>query len=123
MTWSTYPVHNSDVLALTGDLIQGTVLQLEVQLARLLTRTGSILVIDLADVGACDRAGLAMIEACRRAAVVAGVELRLAAPSPATKQALRTGGLMDTLAVFGSVDAAARGDLLDLLSSRPPNFG
>ena len=115
LTWSTYPAHGCDVLELAGQLTRTTALSLEPQLARLLTRAGSVLVIDLAAVDACDRVGLAMLEACRRAAVVAGVEMRLAAPSMPAARALRSGGLMTMFPVFGSVDAAARGDVLDLL--------
>jgi anti-anti-sigma factor len=119
LTWSTYPAHGADVLELTGELARTTVLQLEPQLAQMLTRSGSVLVIDLARVAACDRVGLAMIEACRRAATVAEVDLRLAAPSPAADRALRSSGLMDAIAVFDSVDAAARGDALGLLPPKP----
>jgi|tagenome__1003787_1003787.scaffolds.fasta_scaffold19703291_1 anti-anti-sigma factor len=120
LTWSIYQAQSAQVLALTGDLTQNTVHQLEVQLAQLLTVGGTVLVIDLADVRACDHAGMAMLEGCRRAAVVAGVDMRLAAPSPAAAIALRSGGLMDTIAVFRTVDAAARGDLVERLPSRPP---
>jgi|RhiMetdeSRZDD1v2_1073273.scaffolds.fasta_scaffold262867_2 anti-anti-sigma factor len=107
LTWSTYPVRDSEVLSLVGQLTSHTVLQLEAQLARLLTRTGSVLVIDLAQLRDCDSAGVAILEGCRRAGLVAGVEVRLAAPSPAADRALRASGAMDDLAVFGSVDAAA----------------
>jgi anti-anti-sigma factor len=119
LTWSIYQAHSAQVLALTGDLTQNTVLQLEIQLAQLLTLGGTILVIDLTAIRVCDHAGLAMLEGCRRAAVVAGVDMRLAAPSTAAGHALRSAGLMDAIAVFRSVDAAARGDVLDRLSSRP----
>jgi anti-sigma B factor antagonist len=122
LTWSTYPVHDSEVLALVGQLTSHTVLQVEAQLARLLTRTGSVLVIDLAQLRDCDSAGVAILEGCRRAGVVAGVDVRLAAPSPSADRALRASGVMDTVAVFGTVDAAARGDVLDRLSSRPVDW-
>ncbi len=110
LTWSSYAVADTEVLVLVlvGELTRGTAGQLEAQLAHMLARTGSILVIDLAAVNHCDRAGLDMIEACQRTAVVAGVVMRLAAPSPAVSQALDATGLADVLAVFRSVDAASR---------------
>jgi anti-anti-sigma factor len=118
LTWSTYDVHGAHVLELAGQLTRMTVLLLEPQLAKLLTRTGSVLVVDLTKVDACDRAGVAMLEAGHRAANVAGVELRLAAPSAPAGRVLHSAGLLTVLAVFDSVDAAARGDALGLLPRR-----
>jgi anti-sigma B factor antagonist len=117
LTWSTYFVHGAHVLELAGQLTRMTVLLLEPQLAKLLTHAGSILVIDLAKVDVADRAGVAMLEAAHRAAAVAGVELRLAAPSLPATRALHAAGLLSVLPVFDSVDAAARGDALGRLPS------
>jgi anti-sigma B factor antagonist len=115
LTWSTYTAHGAHVLELVGQLTRMTVLLLEPQLAKLLTHAGSILVIDLAKVDSCDRAGVAMLEAGHRASAVAGVELRLAAPSVPAVRALHSAGLLAVLPVFDTVDAAARGDALGLL--------
>ena len=115
LTWSTYSVQGAHVLELVGQLTRTTVLLLEPQLAKLLNRTGSILVIDLAKVDTCDRAGVAMLEAGHRASAVAGVDLRLAAPSVPAGRALHSAGLLAVLPVFDTVDAAARGDALGLL--------
>jgi anti-sigma B factor antagonist len=123
LTWSMYDVHGAHVLELAGQLTRMTVLLLEPQLAKLLTRTGSILVVDLTKVDACDRAGIAMLEAGHRAATVAGVELRLAAPSAPAGRVLHSAGLLTVLPVFDSVDAAARGDALGLLPRRPSGRG
>src|SRR5690348_16101578 len=111
LTWSTSVLTGTDVLvlALVGELTRGTSRDLEGQLARLLSRPDTTFVVDLRSVGACDRAGLAMLEACRRAGMVAGVTIRLAAPSPAAHAALTASGLIDTFAVFGSVPDAVRG--------------
>jgi anti-sigma B factor antagonist len=122
LTWSTYSVHGADVLEIAGQLTRMTAVLLEPQLATLLTRPGSVLVIDLAGVDLCDRAGFAMLEACHRAAAVAGVEVRLAAPSAPVGRALRSSGLMHNLPVFSTVDAAARGDVLGRLPSTPPTL-
>ena len=115
LTWSTYSVHGAHVLELAGELTRMTVHMLEPQLAKLLTLTGSVVVIDLAKVDTCDRAGVAMLEAGHRASAVAGVELRLAAPSVPAGRALHSAGLLAVVPVFDTVDAAARGDALGLL--------
>jgi anti-sigma B factor antagonist len=115
LTCSTYSAHGAHVLELAGQLTRMTVLLLEPQLAKLLTRAGSILVIDLAKVDTCDRAGVAMLEAGLRASAVAGVEMRLAAPSVPVGRALHSAGLLTVVPVFGTVDAAARGDAQGLL--------
>jgi anti-anti-sigma regulatory factor len=84
--------------------------------ARLLAGDRPVLVmVDLAEVGSCDSAGLAMLEACGRASTVAGVELRLVAPRDPVRQALPARGLTSRLRVFGSLDGATRGDAMDLL--------
>jgi anti-anti-sigma regulatory factor len=85
----------------------------------LLSGETGVVVLNLAAVDACDAAGLSMLEGYDRAATAAGVQVRLAAPTPPVCRALRARGLMSRLRVFASVDGAARGDVLDLLSSMP----
>jgi anti-sigma B factor antagonist len=116
LTWTSYEVHQTAVLELTGQLCADTVLLLEPELARLLAGERGVLVLNLARVDECDPAGLAMLDACNRAAGAAGVEVRLAAPGEPLRQALRRRGLVSRLRVFGSIDGATRGDPMDLLS-------
>jgi anti-anti-sigma factor len=106
VSWSTYEVHGACVLALAGGLCEETVLTVEPEVARLLAGDRSVLVIDLAEVEACDSAGAAMLDATGRASSAAGVELRLAAPHGPILHALHTHGLSSRLRVFGSVDGA-----------------
>jgi anti-anti-sigma factor len=80
------------VLALTGDLCGATVLTVEPEVARLLASNRPVLVVDLAEIGSYDSAGLAMLDACGRAPAVAGVELRLVAPREPVGQALQARG-------------------------------
>jgi anti-anti-sigma factor len=100
---------------LTGGLCEETVLTVEPEVARLLAGGRSVLVIDLAEVEACDSAGAAMLDATGRASSAAGVELRLASPQGPILRALHAHGLTSRLRVFGSLDGAARADPLDLL--------
>ncbi|GII25665.1 STAS domain-containing protein [Planosporangium mesophilum] len=115
LRWSTYEVRGITVLALTGRLCASTVLLLEPEVAWLLTRERKALVIDVAEVEACDSAGLAMLDACDRAATLAGIDLRLASPSRSVREALRGRGLLSRLRVFGTVEGATRADAVDLL--------
>lgn len=115
LSWSTYEVHGACVLALTGGLCEETVLMVEPEVARLPAGDRSVLVVDLAEVQACDPAGVDMLDVARRAANAAGVELRLAAPPAPILHALHSHGLTSRLRVFGSLDGAARADPLDLL--------
>jgi anti-anti-sigma factor len=115
LRWSRYEAHGAAVLALAGRLCASTVLMVEPEVAWLLSGDRSVLVVDLRGVEACDSAGLAMLDACDRASTAAGIELRLAAPTPPVCQALRARGLISRLRVFGSVDGASRADPLDLL--------
>jgi anti-anti-sigma factor len=115
LSWSTYEVHGACVLALAGGLCEETVLTVEPEVARLLAGDRSVLVVDLAEVEACDSAGLAMLDACGRASNAAGVELRLAAPQGPILHALHAHGLASRLRVFGSLNGATRADPLDLL--------
>jgi anti-anti-sigma factor len=115
LSWSTYEVHGACVLALAGGLCEETVLTVEPEVARLLAGDRPVLVLDLAEVQACDSAGAAMLDAASRAANAAGVELRLAAPHGPILHALHTHGLTSRLPVFGSLDGATRADPLDLL--------
>jgi anti-anti-sigma factor len=123
LTWSTYEVHGAAVLALAGKLCASTVLTVEPEVAWLLAGDRSILVVDLAGLDECDSAGLAMLDACDRASNAAGIELRLAAPIPAVREALRMRGLASRLRVFNSMDGAARADPLDLVSAGHPAAG
>jgi anti-anti-sigma factor len=115
LRWSAYEMHAAAVLALAGDLCGSTVLTVEPEVVRLLAGDRAVLVVDLAEVGSCDAAGLAMLEACGRASAVAGVELRLVTPREPVGQALQARGLTSRLRVFGSLDGAARGDAVDLI--------
>jgi anti-anti-sigma factor len=115
VSWSTYEVHGACVLALAGGLCEETVLMVEPEMGRLLAGDRPVLVIDLAEVQACDSAGAAMLNACGRVSSAAGVELRLAAPHGPILHALHTQGLTSRLRVFRSVDGATRADPLDLL--------
>ncbi|GAA1822999.1 STAS domain-containing protein [Planosporangium flavigriseum] len=123
LTWTTYEVNDTRVLALTGKLCTSTVLTVEPEVAWLLAGERSVLVVDLTGVEACDSAGLTMLDACDRAAVAAGIELRLAAPGPALREALRASGLTSRLRIFGSVDGAVRADAVDLLPTMHPAVG
>lgn len=114
MRWSTYEMHGAAVLALSGGLCADTVLTVEPEVARLLAGDQRVLVVDLAEVEACDSAGLGMLDACDRACTAAGVELRLSAPQESIYQGMHTRGLTSRLRVFGSLDGATRGDALDL---------
>ncbi|NJC73137.1 STAS domain-containing protein [Planosporangium thailandense] len=120
MTWSRYEVRGVAVLALTGKLCAATVLTVEPEVAWLLAGERPVLVMDLAGLETCDSAGLAMLDACDRAATTAGIELRLAAPTHPVSEALRARGLISRLRIFGSVDGAARADALDLLPATHP---
>jgi anti-anti-sigma factor len=115
LSWSTFEVHGACVLALAGGLCEETVLTVEPEVARLLAGDRSVLVVDLAEVEACDSAGLAMLDTCGRASSAAGVELRLTAPHGAVIHALHAHGLTSRLRTFGSLDGATRADPLDLL--------
>ncbi|MGC9665058.1 STAS domain-containing protein [Planosporangium sp. 12N6] len=117
LRWSTYEVHGTPVLALTGKLGASTVLAVEPELAWLLAGDRSVLVVDLSAVAVCDSAGAAMLDACDRAASAAGIELRLAAPSPAVCDALHAWGLTSRPRTYHSVDDAVRADARDLLAS------
>jgi anti-anti-sigma factor len=99
VSWSTYEVHGTCVLALAGGLCEETVLMVEPELARLLAGDRSVLVIDLAEVQARDSAGAAMLDATDRAANAAGVELPLASPQSPILHALNTHGLSSGLPV------------------------
>jgi anti-sigma B factor antagonist len=123
LRWSRYEVHGAAVLALTGGLCASTVLTVEPEVAWLLAGDRSVLVVDLAEVEMCDSTGLAMLDACDRASIAAGIELRLAAPTTSVFQALRARGLISRLRVFGSVDGATRADALDLLPATRPAAG
>src|SRR4051794_39961342 len=123
LRWTTYEVHGACVLALTGGLCASTVLTIEPEVAWLLAGDRSVLIVDLAEVEACDSAGLAMLDACDQASSAAGIELRLAAPGPSVCQALRARGLISRLRVFGTVDGAARADAVDLLPAGRPAAG
>jgi anti-anti-sigma factor len=98
------------VLALTGDLCGATVLTVEPEVTRLLASNRPVRVVDLAEIGSYDSAGLAMLDACGRASAVAGVELRLVAPREPVGQALQARGVTSRLRVFASLDGATRGD-------------
>jgi anti-anti-sigma factor len=115
LTWSTYDVHGTCVLALAGGLCEETVLLVEPEVARLFAGDRSALVVDLAGVTACDAAGVAMLDATGRASSAAGVELRLASPRIPVLHALHARGLASRLQIFGSLDGAVRADPLDLL--------
>lgn len=123
LTWSRYEVHGVVVLALAGKLCAATVLAVEPEVAWLLAGDRSALIVDLTGIEVCDSAGLAMLDACDRAATTAGIELRLAAPTHPVCEALRARGLIARLRVFSSVDGAARADALDLLSATHPATG
>jgi anti-anti-sigma factor len=120
LRWSTYEVHGTAVLALSGKLCASTILRIEPQVAWLLAGDRSALVMALNEVEACDSAGLAMLDACDRASAAAGIELRLAAPTACVRELLRARGLISRLRIFGSVDGAARADALDLLPAGHP---
>jgi anti-anti-sigma factor len=115
LTWSTYEVHGACVLALAGGLCEETMLTVEPEVARLLAGDRPVLVVDLAEVQACDSAWLAILDTYGRAANAAGVELGLAAPHGAIVHALHAHGLTSRLRTFGSLDGATRADPLDLL--------
>jgi ABC-type transporter Mla MlaB component len=65
LRWSAYEMHGAAVLALTGDLCGATVLTVEPEVARLLASNRPVLVVDLAEIGSYDSAGLAMLDALR----------------------------------------------------------
>ncbi|WP_420850179.1 STAS domain-containing protein [Planosporangium flavigriseum] len=67
LSWSTYEVHGACVLALAGGLCAEAVLMVDPEVARLLAGDRSVLVIDLAEVQACDSAGVEMPVGAARA--------------------------------------------------------
>ncbi|UNO40664.1 STAS domain-containing protein [Streptomyces sp. MST-110588] len=95
------------VVAVRGRLDLGGLPALRERLLHVPFRPGSLLVVEMSGVTDCGAAGLAPLVAAARRARFHGGDLRLAAPSPAVVNALRTSGLGRLLPVLVRGDSAA----------------
>jgi anti-sigma B factor antagonist len=96
-------------VALSGELDLASAPTLRDRLLGVLRPDGCRLIVDLSRVGFCDASGLAVLVGTDRRARLLGGVLRLAAPTPATSEALRITGLDLHLDVFPTVSAAIIG--------------
>ena len=81
------------IVSLGGALDAGTAPALRERLTSELRRRPALLVLDLSLVSSCDVVGLAVLIGAQRRARQLGLSVRLAAPSPAAANALRSTGL------------------------------
>lgn len=98
------------VVSVAGELDMATAPQLEEEIAALLARGESRLVLDLAEVSFCDSTGLSVFVRTRNRCQDAGGRLRIAAAPRAVRRVLEVSGLIDVLEVCPTVDAAVAAD-------------
>ncbi|MBB4743989.1 anti-anti-sigma factor [Actinoplanes octamycinicus] len=116
-----YDAKSVTVLELHGDLVAGTVLKLQRDVAAALADSDHALVLDLQHVRTVDTTGATMLAAAAQAARPQA-SVRLAHPPPRIRAVLRTVGVLDAVAVFNTVAGAVRGDAADVLADQPPSW-
>ena len=94
------------VIAVHGELDIATTPSLRDRMLTILKDTTTPVVIDLSHVPFCDAAGLALLVAVRRRALLHGLTVSLAAPRPNVAKLLRITGLDRAFAVHHTVDSA-----------------
>jgi anti-anti-sigma factor len=109
LRFSTHLRDGYCVVALSGELDLASAPTLRDRLLGVLRPDACRLIVDLSRVGFCDASGLAVLVGTNRRARLLGGVLRLAAPTPATSEALRITGLDLHLDVFPTVSAAIIG--------------
>jgi anti-sigma B factor antagonist len=80
------------------------------RLIGVLHRGAGLLVLDLTDVPSCDVSGLAVLIGTQRRAGLLGLEMRLAAPTPAVAQVLHSTGLDRNFTVYPDLSSALAPD-------------
>jgi anti-anti-sigma factor len=76
------------------------------RLIKVLHRGSGLLVLDLADVRACDASGLAVLVGTQRRARLLGIVMRLVAPSPSVVRVLRSTGLERSFTIYPDLSGA-----------------
>ncbi|GAA2152725.1 STAS domain-containing protein [Kitasatospora kazusensis] len=94
------------VCVLQGELDIESLAAARRALTEAVARSVPVLVVDLHDVGFCDSTGLNLLLRTRTAAVAAGTDFRLAAPSPAVLRLLEITGADSVFSLHPSLDDA-----------------
>jgi anti-sigma B factor antagonist len=97
--------------------------QLRERLIGVLARGAGLLVLDLQDVPSCDVVGLAVLIGTQRRARHLGIEVRLAAPSPAVAKVLSSTGLYRSFTICPDPSGAPGTDLGHQASPAPVPAG
>lgn len=122
--WATsrrYDAGPVTVLELHGDLVAGTVLKLQRDVAGVLADSDHALVVDLQHVRAVGSTGATMLAAAAQAARPR-TSVRLAHPPPGIRPVLRTAGVLSAVATFNTVAGAIGNDAADVLADRLPTW-
>ncbi|WP_327064922.1 STAS domain-containing protein [Kitasatospora sp. NBC_01250] len=101
-----HPDPTAAVCALAGELDIESLAPAVRALDRLVAQCPRVLVVDLAGVGFCDSSGLNLLLKVRMAAVAAGTDFRLAAPSPTVTRLLELTGADTVFSLHPTVRAA-----------------
>ena len=94
------------IVRLGGALDINAAPALRERLIGVLHRGAGLLVLDLSRVASCDVAGLAVLIGTQRRARQLGLKVRLAAPSPAAAQVLRSSGLERSFTICQDLSGA-----------------
>jgi anti-anti-sigma factor len=97
--------------------------QLRERLIGVLGRGAGLLVLDLQDVPSCDVVGLAVLIGTQRRARHLGIEVRLAAPSPAVAKVLSSTGLYRSFTICPDASGALATELDHMASPAPVPAG
>ncbi|GAA1950912.1 STAS domain-containing protein [Kitasatospora viridis] len=101
-----YPDAESALCVLVGELDIESLAPAQRALDQALARSPRVVVVDLSQVGFCDSSGLNLLLKARMTAVAAGIEFRLAAPSPTVRRVLELTRTDTVLSLHPSAEAA-----------------